>query len=313
MMELGFYMNEMGLFQVSLRKAGSIIILCIFLSSIAWVGSLSLTFFDNDEPDSNENDDPSEGEWFTVKETSMNHFNITVHDTPLGKTILSCSPSGAEYGNRLNPSYKPLVESLYKPFPGEIDLDTFDPENYDEDNLPHNAYGSTIITGRDPVYFQFSKVLHNSSIRCSLYDQGEDNPYVQEVVLQIPLVSGNHQQIVNVSMTKDWDGLTLHFERPTTTSWYSTSMIFLNGCDYSTSEVIVDTNQEGDDLVSNSDYIGAVDEGTWIITVFGAEQDGYIEHITWYQFDYDGNDCDYPDSCETQVEVTPYATYNWLL
>ena len=63
MMELGFYMNEMGLFQVSLRKAGSIIILCIFLSSIAWVGSLSLTFFDNDEPDSNENDDPSEGEW----------------------------------------------------------------------------------------------------------------------------------------------------------------------------------------------------------------------------------------------------------
>ena len=212
----------------------------------------------------------------------------------------------------MNPSYTSLAESLYKPFPGEIDLDSFDPDHYDEDNLPQNAYGSTIITGRDPVYFQFNKVLHNSSIRCSLYDQGEEDPYVQQVDLHIPRVSGEHQNIVNVSMTKDWDGLTLHFESPSTMSWYSKSRIFLDGYDYSTSEIIVDTNQEGLDMVSNSDYIGKIAEGTWIITVFGADQDGYIEHITWYQFEYTGNDCDYPDSCESEVEITPYATYYWL-
>ena len=304
-------MRHDGYFQKPVRVAGSIIILCLFLSSIAWVGSYSLTFFDNDEPDSHDNG-PIEDEWFTVEETSMNQFNITVNDTPLGKTILSCSPLGPEYGNRLNPSYTSLAESLYKPFPGEIDLDSFDPDHYDEDNLPQNAYGSTIITGRDPVYFQFNKVLHNSSIRCSLYDQGEEDPYVQQVDLHIPRVSGEHQNIVNVSMTKDWDGLTLHFESPSTMSWYSKSRIFLDGYDYSTSEIIVDTNQEGLDMVSNSDYIGKIAEGTWISTVFGADQDGYIEHITWYQFEYTGNDCDYPDSCESEVEITPYATYYWL-
>ena len=88
-------------------------------------------------------------------------------------------------------------------------------------------------------------------------------------------------------------------------------MFYLGDSDYSTTEIVVDTFTGNSESVSNSDYIGGIVEGNWLIAVWGAEANGYIEHVTWYQFEYNGKDCESPNTCETQVELTPYATYYW--
>ena len=290
---------------------GAIFLILIVLFSILKIGFLGFDFQEDDSNSYDEDGDYNNGKWFTVTEESENLFSVTVTDTPQGKTILGCNPFGTELSNRLYPYQSNLAETLYKPLPGEIDLDTFDPDNYDENSLPHHAHGATIITGIDPVSFSFGKVLHNSQIKCRLTDVGHEEPTIQVTIIQVPRVEGVHQPIVNVSMTNDWDGLTIHWESQETTEWHSRFMFYLGDSDYSTTEIVVDTFTGNSESVSNSDYIGGIVEGNWLIAVWGAEANGYIEHVTWYQFEYNGKDCESPNTCETQVELTPYATYYW--
>ena len=292
---------------------GIFFVVSIILFSIVKIGNFQHFFQEDDSDGHDEAGNYNNGKWFTIAEESENIFIVTVTDTPQGKTILGCGPSGVELSNRLYPSASGFAESLYKPLPSEIDLDTFDPDNYDENSLPHNAHGATIITGREPVSFSFGKVLHNSVVRCALVDVGNENPTLQSTLIHIPKVEGEHQPIVNVSMTKDWDGLTIHWESQETMTWYSMQKFFLDGSDYSTSEINVDRFTGNPETVSNSNYIGGIAEGTWVIAVWGAESNGYIEHVTWYEFEYTGKDCENPERCKTPVEMTPYATLSWPL
>lgn len=297
----------------------SIFIVTIIMISIVRFGEFAFPFFDEDRTDGD--DGPTsynDGEWFTVENVTSNSFDIIVHDTPQGVTSLSCMPTEHIY-NRLNPQMF-MTRGLYKPLPTEIDLETFDPDNYDEGSLPHNARGRTIITGYQDVTFSEEYVLHDSVASCALIDHDaepvvveSESVVVQRTLIEIPKVDGEHQPIVNVTMTKDWDGLTLHFEGAESMTWWRSSEIYLGESDYSTSETTVDEFSQHHESVSNSRYIGGIKEGQWIIGIWGGAGDGYVEHVTWYLFEYTGKDCESPDRCETPVEMTAYATLPWPL
>ncbi len=290
----------------------------ILIISIVRIGEFTLSFFDEEKDDDDGATDHNDGKWFTVDRVTSNGFNIIVHDTPQGVTSLSCMPTEHIY-NPLNPQDL-MSKGLYKPLPTELNLSTFDPENYDEGSLPHNARGRTIITGFHDVTFYQRDALHDSEVRCALIDHDaepvaveSESVVVQRTSFKIPRVEGEHQPIVNVTMTKDWDGLTLHFEGSDSMTWWKTKRIYLNESDYSTTETIVDELSEHHESVSNSQYIGGIKEGQWIIGIWGGAGDGYVEHVTWYLFEYTGKDCEIPDECKTSVEMTPYATLPWPL
>ena len=297
----------------------SVFIAIIVLISIVRIGDFSFPFAEDDsKTDEDGGGNYNDGKYFSVVEVTSTTFDIIVHDTPQGVTSLSCMPTEHWY-NRLNPQIT-VTRGLYKPLPTEINLSTFDPENYDQASLPHNARGRTIITGFQDVIFSYDSVLHDSEIRCSLIDHevepivvGSESVVVQRTIIEIPKVDGQHQPIVNMTMTKDWDGLTLHWESPDSMTWSHSTRIYLNESDYSTPTTIVDEFSEQHESVSSSRYIGGIAEGWWIIAVWGGAGDGYVEHVTWYLFEYTEKDCERTERCETPVEMTPYATLSWPL
>lgn len=292
--------------------AVSVFIVTIILVSIVRLGDFSILFFEDESTDDeNGPKDYNDGKWFTIDGVTSTSFDIIVHDTPQGMTSLNCGPNEHIY-NRLNPQGI-VTELLYKPLPSEINLSTFDPENYDEDSLPHHARGSTIITGYQDVILSFNRMLHDSEISCALFEHGEDIPVIQRTLFQVPKVEGEHQPIVNMTMTKDWDGLTIHWESPDDMTWSHSKRIYLDESDFSTPTTIVDEFSEQHESVSSSSYIGGIAEGWWIIAVWGGAGDGYVEHVTWYEFEYTGKDCERHERCKTPVEMTPYATLSWPL
>jgi hypothetical protein len=277
---------------------------------IAAVVILSIVEFQKITGSNEDSTDIPDSEFFSIGKVSSGSFEVIVHDTPQGRTTLSCVPY--HWYDRLNPQYQPN-ELLYKPMPGELNLSSFDPDDYDEESLPHNAIGATIITGFEDVVFKFDTILHDSIIRCSLLDSSEEYPVIQTSEVIIARAEGQHNPIVNVTMTNDWDGLTLHWESDQTATWFRSKSIFLDGSDYSTPTTTVDQFSQTHEPVSHSRYIGGIAEGKWIISVFGGDGDGYIEYVTWYEFEYNGRECESPDTCKEEVEMTPYATLEWPL